>query len=85
MECWTSRRAIFSPKDKTDLAWPCNNFQIAANRESPLWVDLGVPRFPGHRIGVGFPAVGMVTLMIVGIITGGGGRRPPDLGLREVG
>jgi hypothetical protein len=29
----------------------------------------------------------MVTLMIVGIITGGGGGgpRPPDLGLREVG
>ena len=43
----------------------------------------------GHRIGVGLPAVGMVTFMIVGIITGGGGggggRRPPDLGLREVG
>jgi hypothetical protein len=39
----------------------------------------------GHRIGVGLPAVGMVTLMIVVIITGGAGRRPPELGLRGGG
>jgi hypothetical protein len=37
----------------------------------------------GHPIGVGLRAVAfMVTMMIVGIITGG---KPPDIGLRRDG
>ena len=57
------------------------DFSVPQSCRSPNAAEGRFAPDDGHRIGVGLPAVGMVTFMIVGIIIGDAGLRPPELGL----